>query len=163
MLAGRTVTGQRETATSRASWRKRAAPSWGPVNLPEPPAGSRPTLIVVSGPPASGKTTLAHEIAQAIGCPAVCRDEIKNGMAHAEPGFAPGPGDALSARARPAFFGVLRLLLAAGVTTVAEAAFQDRLWRPGLTPLLSLARLRIVHCQADAAVAFERIARRRAA
>ena len=29
---------------------------------------------------------------------------------------------------------------------VAEAAFQDRLWRPGLAPLLPLARIRIVHC-----------------
>lgn len=49
------------------------------------------------------------------------------------------------------------------MTTVAEAAFQDRLWRPGLTPLLPLARLRIVQCTADAGVAFERIARRREA
>jgi len=43
----------------------------------------RPTLIVVSGPAGSGKTTLAHAIASAIGCPAICRDEIKEGMVHA--------------------------------------------------------------------------------
>jgi predicted kinase len=131
------------------------------VTLPEASAGARPTPVVISGPPASGKTTLAHEIARAVGYPAVCRDEIKDGMAHAEPGLAPEPGDALSARALPTFFGVLELLLAAEVTTVAEAAFQDRLWRPGLTPLLALARLRIVHYMADAGVAFERMARRR--
>jgi adenylate kinase family enzyme len=47
---------------------------------------SRPTLIIVSGPPGSGKTTLAHEIARAVGCPAICRDEIKEGMVHATPG-----------------------------------------------------------------------------
>jgi predicted kinase len=124
---------------------------------------SSPTLIVVSGPPGSGKTTLAHQIARVVGCPAICRDEIKEGMAHATPGFTPGPGDDLTARTLPTFFAVLEVLLTAGVTTVAEAAFQDRNWRPHLSPLLSLARLRIVHCATDPGVAFQRILRRGAA
>ena len=123
---------------------------------------TRPTLIVVSGPPGAGKTTLAHEIARAAGCPAVCRDEIKEGMALASPGFAPGEGDELTVRALPVFFGVLRLLLEGGVTTVAEAAFQDRVWRPRLEPLLPVAGIRIVHCAADPEAAFERIVRRHA-
>ncbi|HEY1698966.1 MAG TPA: AAA family ATPase [Trebonia sp.] len=118
---------------------------------------SRPTLIVVSGPPGSGKTTLAHEIARAVGCPAVCRDEIKEGMVHAAPGFVPGPRDELTMRTLPAFFAVVELLLMAGATTVAEAAFQDRVWRPHLTPLQPLAQVRIVHCAAAADVAFQRI------
>jgi predicted kinase len=123
---------------------------------------SLPVLVVVSGPPGTGKTTLAHQIARAVGCPAICRDEIKEGMVHNTPGFAPGPGDELTARTLPVFFSVLELLLTAGVTTVAEAAFQDHVWRPGLMPLLPLARLRLVHCTVDARVAFERTVRRAA-
>lgn len=119
-----------------------------------------PALIVVSGPMGSGKTTLAHQIAQAIGCPAICRDEIKEGMAQATPEFAPGPGDELTLRTLPVFFGVLELLLSAGVTTVAEAAFQDHVWRPRLEPLRGLAQIRIVHCLVPPDVAFERSLRR---
>ncbi len=120
-----------------------------------------PTLIVVSGPMAAGKTTLAHKIARAVGCPAICRDEIKEGMVHCNAGFAASPGDDLTARTLPVFFGVLELLLRAGVTTVAEAAFQDKVWRPGLQSLLDVCQLRIVHCRVDPDVAFRRALRRR--
>jgi predicted kinase len=117
-------------------------------------------LIVVAGPPGSGKTTLAHEIAAAVGCPAICRDEIKQGMAHTVDGFIAGPGDELTVRTFPVFFGVLDLLIRARVSTVAEAAFQNRAWRRGLEPLADLADLRIVHCTVDADVAFRRSLRR---
>jgi len=120
----------------------------------------------VSGPPATGKTTLAHAIARAVGAPAICRDEIKEGMVHAygrAGGFVAAPGDELTRRTLPAFFGVLELLLRAGVTTVAEAAFQDQAWRPRLAAFRDLARLRVVHCVVDAGVAWARLQRRRSA
>lgn len=81
-------------------------------------------------------------------------------MAHSCPGFAPAPGDELTARTLPVFFGVVELLLRAGVTTVAEAAFQDRVWRPRLEALRGLADLRIVHCVVPADVAFWRVLQR---
>jgi adenylate kinase family enzyme len=45
----------------------------------------RPVLVVVSGPRGSGKATLAHRIAEAVGCPAICRDEIKEGDGARQP------------------------------------------------------------------------------
>jgi predicted kinase len=44
-----------------------------------------PTLIIVSGRGGSGKTTLAHQLAATLGCPALCRDEIKKGWSRPTP------------------------------------------------------------------------------
>jgi predicted kinase len=120
-----------------------------------------PTLVAVTGPPGSGKTTLAHTVAQRIHCPAVCRDEIKEGMVHAAGDeFRGGHGDPLTARTFPLFFEVVRTLIAGGVTVVAEAAFQDSRWRPELEPLQELARIRVVRCRVQPAVAFGRATQR---
>jgi len=105
-----------------------------------------PTLAVVSGPPGSGKATLAHAIARALPCPAICRDEIKEGMVHAQGrDFRGGHGDPLTQRTFPLFVEVVRVLIEAGVPVVAEAAFQDARLRPELEPLNERARLPIIH------------------
>ena len=82
------------------------------------------------------------------------------GLVHTEGRVDRVSGRRVSQRALEAFFGVLRFLLSSGVTVVAEAAFQDKLWRPGLEPLLDLAEIRIVHCVVNSGLARERISRR---
>lgn len=79
---------------------------------------------------------------------------------HATPGFSAGADTELNLRTLSTFFDLLEVLLRAGVTTVAEAAFQDRLWRPGLERLSELADIRIVHCVIAPEVAAQRIQQR---
>lgn len=115
-----------------------------------------PTLIVVTGPAGSGKTTLAHELAAAVGCPVLSRDEIKEGMVRSTPGFVAATDDPLTVRTYDLFFEAIALFLRAEVTLVVEAAFQHPLWWRGLEPLAGLATLRVIRCRVSDEVARER-------
>ncbi|MEU8579260.1 hypothetical protein [Streptomyces abikoensis] len=46
------------------------------------------------------------------------------------------------------------------MSIVIEAAFQDRLWRPHLEPLVHLANVRVIRCTAPAGIAHGRIINR---
>lgn len=84
-------------------------------------------------------------------------------MVHGVDDYVPALADESAFRTLETFFGVLRLLLSAGVTVVAEAAFQDRLWRPGLEQLAPLARVKVVQCQVEPDIARRRMGERRRA
>ncbi|MFD7323919.1 AAA family ATPase [Streptomyces sp. NPDC059875] len=120
---------------------------------------NRPTLLVISGPPGAGKSTLARVLADHLGCPAVIRDEIKQGMVlNVDPSL--DGTDHLNFPVRDAFFDTITVLLKAGVTVVAEAAFQDRLWRPGLEPLSEIASIRVIRCTTPTGTIVQRITQR---
>jgi predicted kinase len=122
-----------------------------------------PTLIVISGPGGSGKTTLAHSLAPVLGCPALCRDEIKEGMVASNPGFVPAVSDPLTMRTYEVFFAAIGLFLRAEVSLIAEAGFQHELWSRGLEPLAGVATIKILRCKLAHDLARERALARMAA
>ncbi|MFD4406725.1 AAA family ATPase [Nocardia sp. NPDC058499] len=117
-------------------------------------------ITVVSGPAGSGKSTLAHALAERVGIPAIIRDEIKQGMVAATTPTRDGDYDDLNIPVLHTFFDVLTVLARSGVSAVAEAAFQDKLWRPNLLRVAEFAEIRIIHCTAPQQVLHNRIANR---
>ena len=107
-----------------------------------------PRLIVVTGRPGSGKTTLTRGLSRAVRCPAVCRDEIREGLVNTT-GVPARPGDDAARQVFEAFFDTVGLLVGRRITIVAEAAFQHRLWAAKLEALRAAADVRIVVCEVD--------------
>jgi predicted kinase len=119
-----------------------------------------PSLIVVTGPPGAGKTTLAHTLAPMIRCPALIRDELKEGFVIT--GHDLPPHMTANGLVSDTFFQAIDLLLRNGITIVAEAAFQHHVWQPKLEPLQARAHIRMVVCALPPSLARARFIQRSA-
>jgi predicted kinase len=122
---------------------------------------NKPVLIIVCGRPGSGKSTLARALADEIRCPLISRDELKEGYINTTETEHRDMAQEEIISVNNAFFGAVGLLLESGITVVAEAAFQHKLWAPQYERLAGRARVVIIQCAADAATANRRYAERR--
>ena len=121
---------------------------------------NKPLLVIVTGRPASGKTTLAHILSKAIKCPLVSRDEMKEGYINTTGGRHSQLDDAVALHIYESSFEAIDLFISKGISIIAEAAFQDKLWRPKLSMLRLKAEIKIIICKTTPELAKSRFIER---
>jgi predicted kinase len=113
----------------------------------------RPLLVIVSGAPAAGKTTVAARLARDLGVPLLARDELKEAIGDAV-GAPPdvAASQRLGRAAYAALFATARRILESGTGLVLESNFRRGASETDLAPLVAAADARLVHCTARPAL-----------
>ena len=116
----------------------------------------KPQLIVVTGRPGAGKTTFAKALSQTIHFPLVSRDEIKEGFLQtvhlSHDSAASSEQNEMARQVNAAcsgkFMFLVKKYLEAGVSLVAEAAFQPHVWEDYLIEEIGdLADITVIICR----------------
>ena len=95
----------------------------------------RPFVVVISGAPGSGKTTLGWELSRALHVPLVSRDDIKTGLHVTHRSDDPAEVWRFSDAAFELFFAIATEYVKAGVSIVVEAAYHAGRSEPALAAL----------------------------
>jgi predicted kinase len=117
-----------------------------------------PLLLVVTGMPSAGKTTVAEGLARRLRLPLVAKDEIKESLYDALDADDIDASARFGAAAYALIFALARSMLDSGVSAIVEANF----FRDQSAEFTSLPAHRLVqvHCHAPLAVLTERYASR---
>lgn len=121
---------------------------------------TRPLLVLVSGAPASGKSTLAPRLARTLSLPLLARDHIREALADAIHDDDGVQRPAVLAATFRIFYRLLADMLSTGDGLVAESNFHRGVAEGDLRPFLPLARIVIVHCHTTLDVSFRRFVAR---
>ncbi len=114
-------------------------------------------LVIVSGSPGAGKSTLAANVAEQLGLPLFAKDEFKEALADA---IGAPPDVEASQRLGLGAYALLHLaarrVLEAGGGLVLESNFRRGISETELTGLVRLTEARLIHCAPPDALVVKR-------
>ncbi len=84
----------------------------------------RPLLVVITGPPCTGKTTLGRRLAADLGVPFIAKDGIKERLFETLGGRARAGAPRLGVASIAVLYDTLERILAAGCSCVTESVFR---------------------------------------
>jgi predicted kinase len=122
---------------------------------------SGPTLVIISGAPASGKTTLARRLSFDLQLPLLAKDELKEALADAMGAPRDVPASMrLGAGAYATLYLVAQQLLEARTGFIIESNFRRGVSETELQALLAWSDPGLIHCTAAPEVVQTRYAER---
>lgn len=125
-----------------------------------PSPTQRPQLIIVNGPPASGKSTLGKDIATGLGVPLLSKDALKEEMYDSLGKIERTISRRLGEASMRLMYTVAKQLLEAGIGLVIEANFYRGISEKDLSRLIAISDAVMVHCTAPVEVLKQRYVER---
>lgn len=120
----------------------------------------RPLLIIVGGPPASGKSTLAEWLAEEFRLPLLSRDAFKEAMMDVLGSPDPEASHEYGAAAYKILAILQQQLVKAGVGAVLESNFLRGVSEQDLRPILPKSRSVAIYCETTVEESLRRFAER---
>jgi len=123
-----------------------------------------PLLVLISGNPSAGKSTLARQLAAegALWLPLVACDPLRNGIRTTLTARDELPAARPGKEAVDLFYDAIAFLLARDVSLIAELSLRRGLDEVPVSSLMSRCRIRNVHCVVDTTIAQQRFLERQA-
>ena len=131
----------------------------GQGRIREDPGVPTPLLVIVTGMPSSGKTTIAEHLSRELQLPLIAKDEIKESLYDTLGAVDVDSSGRLGNAAYGLIFALARASIASGVSLVVEANFFAD--HASVFDALPSCRVLQIHCSAPLEVLLERYASRK--